>query len=160
MSTPLVDFAKNLSHKLHECTFRKDGKTPYTVHTDYVGDNVHKFLPSGVTDSTLSIARAVGYLHDAIEDCVYPEILLKFGDEAHIANWSEVVRRVETLSRMSKEDSVLSYLYDISQDEICSAVKLTDLEHNLSDLGPGNLRDKYELCEEYIKTVRYYAKQL
>lgn len=55
MSNILVEYAKNLSHKLHSGQYRKDGKTPYTVHTDYVGDNVAKYLPNA-TESTLAIA--------------------------------------------------------------------------------------------------------
>lgn len=38
-----------------------------------------------------------------------------------------------------------------SGSKVATAVKLADLCHNLSDLGPGNLRDKYHLCQEYLK---------
>ena len=65
------EFAKSVSHVLHANQKRNDGVTPYTVHTDYVGDNVEKYMYQLVESSTvkeLEIARAIGYLHDVLEE--------------------------------------------------------------------------------------------
>lgn len=84
---------------------------------------------------------------------MYESTLLRFGVEAGIPFWADVVRRVAILSRESKEVPIITYLTAIAMDEICAAVKNTDMDHNLSDLGPGNLRDKYELSKDYLNFV-------
>ncbi len=140
------EFAKQLSHKLHAGVFRNDGKTPYTVHTDYVGDNVHRnYVPA--QSSNMDIARAVGYGHDILEDCnITVEALLDAGIE-YGNDWRIVVDNIVLLSRFSKDEHIMTYLNRIKQSIVAKAVKLTDLEHNLSDLKSGNLRDKYHLCQ-------------
>ena len=147
------EFAKQLSHKLHAGQMRKDRVTPYTVHTDYVGDNVHNFyyeLPSVV--SSMDTARAVGYLHDSIEDCnITPQQLLECGIYLYRDEWVLLVDYVVVMSRADKNIPVLDYLKRIKASKITTAVKLADLEHNLSDLGPGNLRDKYHLCKYFLE---------
>jgi (p)ppGpp synthase/HD superfamily hydrolase len=146
----IKEFAKNLSHVLHANQYRNDGKTPYTVHTDYVGDNAVRFYKgdSCATD----LVHAVGYLHDAIEDQVTYEELLSFGKD-YGNGWKFVVDAVKTLSRESKSTSIITYLTNIALSDVTTAVKLTDLEHNMSDLKPGNLRDKYELCRNFLIRV-------
>lgn len=145
----IADFAKQLSHKLHATQKRKDGK-PYTVHTDYVGDNAPKFLPAYATQLDIDITRAIGYLHDAIEDQVTETELSELGKQ-YGTDWEFIVVYVSDLSRFDKSTSIIDYLHTIKSSIYATAVKLADLEHNLSDLGPGNLRDKYHLCQEYLK---------
>jgi len=144
----IVAFAKELSHNLHKNQRRNDGKTPYTIHTDYVGDNCLKYL-SSKSDRIRNVTQAVGYLHDSIEDQTCERDLLKVGEYYGI-DWIEVVEEVVILSRVSKEMPIIEYLDKIYQSSIAKAVKLADLEHNMSDLGPGNLRDKYHLCQSYL----------
>jgi (p)ppGpp synthase/HD superfamily hydrolase len=145
----IVDFARELSHKLHANQKRNDGK-PYTTHTDYVGDNAFKFLPKNATLRDIALTTAIGYLHDAIEDQVSETELSELGKH-YGEDWEFVVISVVILSRSDKSTSVIEYLKYIKQGGWTTAVKLADLEHNLSDLGPGNLRDKYHLCQEYLK---------
>lgn len=159
----LVEFAKNLSHKLHASQTRNDKKTPYTVHTDYVGDNVETFASRTIRNSEywLNFAKAVGFLHDSEEDCLSEAELREFGKEYskefseseqqfRLDEWKQVVDQVVLLSRKDKSVPIIEYLNGIKNSEIATAVKLCDLSHNLSDLGPGNLRDKYHLCREFL----------
>ena len=144
----MEDFAKELSHKLHAGQFRNDRKTPYTIHTDYVGDNVHKFY----NDLSLDIARAVGFGHDILEDCnISFDELVNIGHKEYGSDWVWVCDNIYVLSRFNKESPILDYLIRIKACDITKAVKLADLEHNLSDLGPGNLRDKYHLCKNFLE---------
>lgn len=139
------EFAKELSHKLHANQKRNDGVTPYTVHTDYVGYNVYKYYEYG----NLDVAMAVGFGHDLAEDCdITEEWLMEQGKD--YPEWRVVVHNIMLLTRVSKLTSVMDYLNNIKKSQIATAVKLADLEHNLSDLKPGNLRDKYLLCRHFL----------
>ena len=150
------EFAKELSHKLHATQFRNDGRTPYTVHTDYVGERAAYYLERYLgkpSPSDIVRVRAAGFLHDCLEDHQYTNItsdkhLSYLGEEYN--NWNEICYDVLTLSRFSKDEPIVDYLYRIKQNPYARAVKLADLEHNLSDLRPGNLRDKYHLCQDYL----------
>jgi hypothetical protein len=151
------EFALELSHKLHVGTFRKDGKTPYTVHTDYVGNNSVRFYRGLVSAGDINpFCRAVGFSHDGLEDTeLTASELLRLGIGAGFNSDSFelcVVRPVVILTRPNKSYSIMSYLANIKSNLIATAVKLADLEHNLSDLGYGNLRDKYELCQQYLRS--------
>ena len=146
------EFAKELSHKLHRGQNRRDIGIPYTVHTDYVGDNVHQYYTPSVA-SNMDIARAVGYGHDIIEDCdVTQEWLEDQGLEEYGHDWFVVVHNIMLLTRVSKNTPILDYLKGIKGSIVAKAVKLTDLQHNMSDLNPGNLKDKYTLCQFFLET--------
>lgn len=150
----IAEFAKELSHKLHSGQFRNDGKTPYTVHTDYVGDNAVKFWKEFNGDNnSINIVKAVGFLHDSAEDVLGvngAETLIRYGVDEYNLDWLAVVDSVYRLSRFSKEQRIVDYLNIIMYDYVARSVKLADLEHNLSDLKPGNLRDKYHLCQAFL----------
>lgn len=149
----IAEFAKQLSHELHAGQFRNDGKTPYTVHTDWVGDNVWKYYGGFLSSYDNLINSSIGYLHDVIEDCnincgeLFTKIV-RVGFRADDAN--TISSCVWNLSRFSKDDSIINYLTVIKSNPRTRAVKYTDLEHNLSDLKAGNLRDKYMLCQNFL----------
>lgn len=154
----IAEYAKRISHQFHATQTRRNG-CPYTVHTDYVGDNSPTFYKQmsptrHCSDRELNIVGAIGYLHDCLEDVEYThmteKLLLTYNPD-NTGDWIMVVNGVVTLSRFSKEESVLDYLIRVKASYMTTAVKQTDLKHNLSDLGPGNLRDKYILCQEYLR---------
>lgn len=151
------EFAKNLSHKLHATQKRNDGVTPYILHTDYVSVNSVKYLDKFLespSETEQQMVRAIGSLHDSLEDYKFTNInadqLYELGVDEYPL-WGYVVDNVLWLSRFSKEDNIIEYLSKIKASPLARAVKLADLEHNMSNLGPGNLRDKYQLCWEYLK---------
>lgn len=146
------EFAKELSHKLHANQKRNDGVTPYTVHTDYVSANCVKYFTGQepLTEKVIRILKSIGDSHDILEDVDITESeLLDVGKE-YGQDWEVVVHCVRLLSRFSKSDSIIDYLSAIKNCPATRAVKLADLEHNLSDLKPGNLRDKYLLCRHFL----------
>ena len=155
----IAEFAKQLSHELHAGQFRNDGKTPYTVHTDWVGDNalriwksLNYYVSENYSEKYYNAIQAVGFLHDVVEDVFGHHNMgnLLFLGRQYGSDWSAVYSSVIRLSRFSKEDNVIDYLKEIKSDNVARIVKLTDLEHNLSDLKAGNLRDKYMLCQNFL----------
>lgn len=61
------------------------------------------------------------------------------------------VDAIELLTKPEGEDvSYFGYLVKIKTSGIARLVKLADLEHNLSDLKPGKLRDKYLLAQYFL----------
>lgn len=146
------EFAKELSHKLHRGQTRRDIGIPHTVHTDYVGDNVHQYYTPSLA-SNMDVARAVGYLHNAVEDCdITQEWLEDKGIEEYGRDWLVVVNNVMLLTRVSSNTPILDYLKGIKGSIIAKAVKLTDLQRNISDSSPGNLRDRCKLCQFFLET--------
>ncbi len=150
------DWAKEISHKYHHGQFRRDKITPYTVHTDYVGNNAHKFYKGSLPPNDIGMyIDAVGYLHDVLEDTeLTVNELLSLGiqagfDSAILAD--RIISPVVRLTRPSKEMAIRPYLRNIKGCYVATAVKLADLEHNMSDLGFGNQRDKYELCKNFLE---------
>lgn len=92
--------------------------------------------------------KMVGWLHDVLEDC--PEWTSYKLIAAGVSAW--VVKHVETLTRR-KYEGYYDYIMRIETDELglVSIVKIADLTHNLSDLPPGNRRDKYLMAKHIME---------
>jgi (p)ppGpp synthase/HD superfamily hydrolase len=91
------------------------------------------------------------YLHDVIEDCgVTKEDIKAEGFTPLTAEIVEVVSR-------KKDENYLDFVVRIMNSGSISvgaiAVKLADLQHNMSDLNEGSLKDKYRLAQ-YILMQR------
>ena len=112
---------------------RKDGQ-PYITHPRAVAN----FFPTyGVESKKL---RLIALLHDVIEDSpLTGQDLFKLGVPP------DVVKTVEILSRIPNEP-YRNYISRVIHDKKARAVKEADLQHNLSDLERGSMRDKYELA--------------
>lgn len=106
------------------------------------------------TLSEIELIYIISLFHDLVEDSGVTEkemrYILKKNSNLFSHEIDKIVLAVIRLSRMSKEENVISYLAGIKADKYARIVKLADLEHNLSDLGPGNLRDKYHLCKYFL----------
>ena len=48
-------------------------------------------------------------------------------------------------------ETYLQYLDRVLSNDFSLNVKLADLEHNMSDLGLGNLLDKYQVTDAYLR---------
>jgi (p)ppGpp synthase/HD superfamily hydrolase len=124
--------AEQVATKAHEGQTRWDG-TPYIAHPARVA----KWL----RDQGYShIYQIVGWLHDTVEDTglLYEEIEDKFDPE--------VKKAVQCLTH--DDESYADYIMRIRTNEIATAVKIADLNDNLSDLLPKQKQriDKYELA--------------
>ena len=126
---------KEIATKAHGDQKRKDKITPYIVHPIAVAESF--------PEDALKL-RCISALHDVLEDTpVTAQDLIRAGVPI------DVVEIVEILSR-KKGQNYLDYLRKIKQHPDAVRVKLADLEHNLSDLEFGTMRDKYLLAREFL----------
>lgn len=132
-------------------------------------DNNTVDAPEGL----VNIVKAIAIYHDVWEDCkekgagreqtlhdfaAYgedPETNRKtrelLGNE-YIRN--ELEQFVDAVALLTKPEgegvSYFDYLTKIKKSGLATIVKVSDIEHNLSDLPPGKLRDKYQLAHYYL----------
>lgn len=146
----ILDFAT----KKHEGQFRKKSGLPYITHPIAVAEMAEKY--AGVPEARNRL-WTVGICHDLFEDtdCTAEEL----GIILSIAGFdtldvSKIIHSVRLLTKTPGYD-VVRYMLAISQDYLAHRVKLCDIDHNSSDLEPGNLLDKYRLCRYILITNSY-----
>ena len=125
--------AARIATEAHKGQTRWDGKTPYITHPAAVA-KACRDANYGV------ICECVAWLHDVIEDTK-----ITAGDLLDRGIPSDVVRAVEHMSK-KKGQSYLDYLKQVQQDGLAVVVKIEDIKHNMSDLKPGSMYQKYELA--------------
>ncbi len=138
--TYLTDLAARIATKAHEGQTRWDKSVAYITHPAAVARSL---IEDGMTEDWIVVA----WLHDVIEDTnLTADRLITLGIPDYLAH------SVEILSK-KKEQSYLDYILDVSRDPIARDVKKADLRHNMSDLKPGSMYQKYELAL-YILEMR------
>ena len=158
----IFDRAYAYAKKIHANDFRKDGVTPYMVHIDAVvagtDQRVRNLYPN-VNEFEIGLIKSVAALHDAMED--HPEtvtretILDNLGREG-VAD--DVLVGIIAITKKPKgEESYDNYVRRVASHEWARIVKLADLEHNMSDLKPGSMRDKYELTKWVLENVKIFV---
>jgi (p)ppGpp synthase/HD superfamily hydrolase len=149
----LSEKALEFATKVHAGQFRNDGVTPYIEHCKAVRD-LAVDLAKRLIDiyffgffENLDRIGAIALVHDSIEDQgVTDEQLRDIGMTRHM------IDTVHLLSR-NKGESYLDFILRIikSNNRDAHIVKWADLTHNISDLKPGSLRDKYLLAKYIIE---------
>jgi (p)ppGpp synthase/HD superfamily hydrolase len=149
----------------HEGQTRKDNKTPYIVHPTAVGYGARYLgltkYRREMTSTSLSYNEALevlesgGNLHDVLEDCkekgASVEELRKRLEKYFPKKILDILlEAVILLTKTENTKSYFEYLVAIKANPFARIIKLADLEHNLSDLAPGKLRDKYLLAQYYL----------
>jgi (p)ppGpp synthase/HD superfamily hydrolase len=88
----------------------------------------------------------VAVLHDVVEDTevTLDDLSSEFG---HV-----VVEAIDALSRRGKAERYVDFIARAKSNPISRMVKIADIEHNLTDLKPGSMRDKYELALHILKS--------
>lgn len=141
-----------LACEAHKDDLRSDRK-PYMSHVDAVIRGVD----IAVTEETKDILFSVAALHDVFEDHgdKYPldkisEILLSSGAEKSAVR--KVITSVDAISKKAKGvEEYYKYVLRVSRDVYAKFVKISDLKHNMSDLKPGNMLDKYSLTLAFLE---------
>lgn len=124
--------AKKIAENAHAGQKRKDG-LEYITHPIAVA--------SLLKDMKL---KAIAMLHDVLEDTNYTDSDLR--EEGMPENVIEVVKM---LTRKEGEKYSF-YIMRCNQNVDARKVKLADLQHNLSNLEPGNLRRIYVMARRYL----------
>lgn len=130
--------AESIAREYHKGQKRFDG-TDYITHLQGVVEILKK---KGYSNEVL----IVGWLHDILEDTKIGEKKLTelFGEE--------IFRLVNILTR--GDENYLLYVLRCSSTQRTKTVKLADLEHNLSNLKKGSLRDKYILAKYVMEEIK------
>lgn len=130
----IIEKAKQFAAEKHTNQKRKDGK-PYFSHLQSVVD----ILTTKYSVSEETVAAA--YLHDVMEDqgVSKEELQEEFG--SRIAIWVDYLTR-------SNGTTYFDFIKDITESGSSSIkrIKMADLEHNMSDLEEGSLKDKYRFA--------------
>ena len=170
----IFDRALAFAELHHANDYRKDGKTPYMVHVRAVVENTRNIVlaessAGSVPYQTLRAIMAVAALHDVMEDhreLTRRDLLtaLLDPDETSLTNEQiteenatiiDVLAAVLAITKRPKgEEPYDSYVRRVAGNAWARIVKRGDLEHNLSDLPPGSMRDKYELTKWVLETVK------
>ena len=152
--------ADTIAREAHKGQTRNDKQTPYYTHPlavekiavriaeQHISKLVIAYEEFMVTrEDLIEFVRQVAKLHDVVEDTsVTLEYLKSQGFHPIV---------IDGVARITKHpvkgaESYLDYLFRVIGKLISRIVKLADLEHNMSDLKPGNMYDKYVLAKHFL----------
>lgn len=171
LNLPVFNDAYAIASEAHKDQKRKDGK-PYMTHIDAVIEGTYKllyekyipkYLDSDIEKPTLDHAShatvssylIVAALHDVFED--RPSYNIDAVVDGFAGAWPEryeymVPEIRDALHRISKKEFGIAtyekyseYVERVKRNKLSRRAKRADLIHNMSDLNPGNMYDKYEL---------------
>ncbi len=157
----IIQVTEEIMTELHKGQFRKNlndkgEKIPYIVHPKAVKENAvmiyHKFLNHN--DYFIDV-QVVALAHDLEDTTVSEEkFIWKLMTILNDSDYSHFMRIRAALDIMNKNNhkNYLEYILETKTNPITRIVKLADLQHNLSDLKPGSLRDKYLMAEYILNT--------
>lgn len=134
----------------HKNQKRKDGK-PYFTHLEAVAKNIEGFKSFLEKKGLLSYYEDLiiaGWAHDGIEDQGITD------EEFEKNGFSE--NSIELIKNVTKREgeNYFDFIHRIAEAGTLSIIiKLADLQHNMSDLNEGSLKDKYRFAQEYL--LRY-----
>lgn len=144
-----IEKAKEIAKKAHQGQKRWD-KSPYINHPEKVAklaveevELIEKGLGEKFSDLKEKVA-IVGWLHDVVEDS---DITLSDLKEAGFDK--DVLEAVNLITKKPGQ-KYYEYITGLYKNELASIVKMADLTHNMSDLKPGSMRDKYEFAYQYL----------
>ena len=155
-------YAYDLASEGHKDQKRKDGK-PYMTHIDAVIENSWELCGDYGHVTQVWYILSCAALHDLPEDnpdfITYEDLYKGLSDKLpdtlndYDADASDIIEVVQLLTKPRKGESFnyVDYVLGIKSDVWATIVKLSDLKHNLSDLGQGNLRQKYELTKYVLE---------
>lgn len=147
--------ALEIASEFHRGQKRRDGKD-YITHPIAVAELAAGMIENGVGDplpqtvrNFVELVYILGVAHDLAEDT-------KLGEKAFADMMPDFPLKnvlIQNLLLLNKNNyhSYLDYILGMNFDCLAKTVKRADLQHNLSDLGPGNLRDKYIMAQYLLR---------
>lgn len=143
--------ADSVAERAHFGQVRKDGQ-PYITHPRAVANIVTTEFFSLMPQNALARANwsavrnhviAAAYLHDTIEDTyVTSDYLRNYG-------FSEMTIEIVQLCTKRPGENYFDFIMRLQESGHVGAkiVKLADLQHNMSDLKEGAMKDKYRFAQ-------------
>lgn len=146
----LVKLAHNIATEAHKGQKRKDGK-PYITHPEAVAKIVHddffSLMPQNeAAQANWSVVKnyviMAALLHDTIEDTYVTSERLRQAGFPEM-----VIDIVKTVTKQPNEN-YFEFIMRIMESGNVGAkiVKLADLQHNMSGLQEGSMKDKYRFA--------------
>jgi (p)ppGpp synthase/HD superfamily hydrolase len=133
----MIELAKWIAEQGHAGQFRKDGTTPYMEHVNAVADAVEPRL------------KPIAYLHDVLEDTPVSLEELK-----ELEFDSYVLDAVDLLTHRGSTPNI-EYWKKIATNPDATAVKLADIQHNLSSQPSEHAKVKYAKALTFFKALGY-----
>ena len=130
--------AKLLARIAHRGQTRWNGDE-YFTHPERVAKSF--YMDGG------SYEMAVAFLHDVVEDTdvTIHDLAIYFP--------YPVVDAVAAITKQKGKETYTEYIKRLLKNNIATRVKIADLEDNMSDLKPGNLKEKY-MITHYLLTEK------
>lgn len=151
----IILFADEFAQEAHSGVFRKRTNLPYVEHPRAVAQILSKKLSKHLPD--LYIFISVALLHDVKEDNISfytSEFLGRISKVANAIEINLITKAIDAISKLPKgEETYLQYLQRVAVNIYAKEVKICDLIHNMSNLEPSNLKDKYEMALHFLLNV-------
>lgn len=148
----IVEFAEKIAMEAHKGQFRKDGITPYINHPIKVKEISTRIYKENsiIGDLFLTDLQIIALAHDLAEDTLIDvdKFIRELYNQFPKYNYS-FIRTALNLLNKNNFKNYLEYIKSVKTMNLAAIVKLADLEHNMSDLKSGSLKDKY-LLAQYI----------
>lgn len=139
MNKEFVGAARGFAEEIHKNQKRKFGtKESYINHPRRVSERCKDMM-----------SKCIAWLHDTVEDGKKPEEIIKQIEKFFPG---PVADGVKVLTRVKEQENYADYIIRLlSSPPVVLAVKLADLEDNMSDLKEGSMKDKYRLAHYLIQ---------
>jgi len=130
----ILKFAEE-AHKGQIRKFGKDKGKPYIIHPMRVSEKARTY-----------IQKQAALLHDVIEDGYINGFKVTETDLTYYDIDERVINIVVELTRKDNE-TYFDFIMRIKENSDAKAIKILDIEDNLTDLTEGTLKDKYRLSK-------------
>lgn len=166
LASPLFNESYLIASEAHAKQKRKDGK-PYMTHIDAVVIGTYnRCIELKLSHIATVVTCCIAALHDTYEDhgevfnlgVIHTRLSAAIKSECpnDVINWNETLSYllggVVAISKKAKgEEDYHEYVLRVASHKSATIVKIQDLFHNMSDLQPGNMRDKYDLTKYFLQ---------
>jgi (p)ppGpp synthase/HD superfamily hydrolase len=134
-----IDAMRQIAHAAHHNQFRKDGTTPYIEHVEAVASMVEDRL------------KPIALGHDLLEDTK-----VSFEELEQLGFDSYVLVAVDLLTHKHGVPNI-EYWKRIATNPDATAVKLADIQHNLSSMPSEHAKEKYVRALAFFRSQGYFA---
>jgi (p)ppGpp synthase/HD superfamily hydrolase len=163
----IIVSAIKFAAEAHKGQKRKDGKDYIThpIAVSKIGKENYEKSPPKKSDKWLEIYEEECYIiqicalfHDfedtkwnMVEELAIQNFELELGINDYILPFKRSILPAIIILNKNNYKNYFDYILSVRSNDYARAVKLADLQHNMSDLQEGSLKDKYRLAEYILK---------